>query len=77
MAPWPAWVSWLLLIAILLTLFFTWSLVGRLGSLRESLADAGIGRSRKPARNRKELEELYVKGAVSRDIYDRWKTRLS
>lgn len=74
--PWPAWVSWLMLIAVLLTLIIAWSVLNALAAVRYNLADAGVGRARMPARSRKELEDRYVMGSVDREVYERWKDRL-
>lgn len=73
---WPAWFSWILFFSVVLTFIIVWRLAGNMAAVRNSLAEAGIGRAGKPARNRKELEERYVAGSISRDIYDRWKDRL-
>lgn len=72
-ATWPNWFSWLLAIAILLTLFFVWSLLGQVASLRRALNQAGMG----PFRSRKELEEAYAAGAVSREAYERLRGEFS
>lgn len=70
---WPSWVAWLLAIAILLTLFFVWGLVGQLSAMRQALGQGQGG----GIRSRKELEEAYVAGRISRDAYERLKARLS
>lgn len=74
--PWPNWVSWLLLISVVLTLVIAWMLSRSVGRVQHALADAGIGRTNTPARTRAELEEKYVRGTVDREVYDRWKHRL-
>lgn len=74
-AAWPAWVSWLLLIAILLILYFswmTWRGVGRASDRQALESKAG-----RPIRTRGDLEEAYTRGAISRDMYERWRERLT
>jgi hypothetical protein len=75
-APWPVWVSWVLFIAILLTLYIAWRLARNVAVVRWNLADAGIGRGMMPARSRKELEEKYTAGVITWEVYDRWRDRL-
>lgn len=74
---WPTWLAWILAIAILLTLFFVWGLAGQVAGIREMLRQAGIGQSGGSIRSRKELEDAYTAGAISRDAYERLKGRLS
>lgn len=73
---WPPWVSWLLLLAILITLYIVWQMARNVGAMRHALAETGAMRGRAPARNRQELEEKYTRGAIDREVYDRWKERL-
>lgn len=74
---WPTWVAWLLAIAILLTLFFVWGLTGQVAALRNAIRQAGGGANRGTIRSRKDLEEAYAAGSISRDAYERLKGRLS
>lgn len=71
---WPTWIAWLLAIAILITLFFVWSLTGQLAALRGALRSAGV--SGTGPRTRQELEAAYTAGAINRDAYERLKGRL-
>jgi uncharacterized membrane protein len=73
---WPAWLAWLLIIAILLTLILVWSLCWQVSALRGALQRAGMGQSGGAIRSRKELEDAYTAGAISRDAYERMKGRL-
>lgn len=73
---WPTWVAWLFAIAVLLTLFMVWTLMGQVAALRAALAAAGTGQGQGP-RSRKELEEAYAAGSLSRDAYERLKGRYS
>lgn len=70
---WPAWVSWLMLVAVFLTFILVWMMMGSLAAVRRSLAD-------KPGeamfQNREELEKRFAVGAIDRDVYERWKARL-
>lgn len=73
---WPPWISWLLLFAVLVTLIFVWGLVRNVGAMRQALANVGMGPSGVPARSRQELEELYTRGSINREVYDQWKGRM-
>jgi uncharacterized membrane protein len=70
--PWPTWLSWLMLLTVVATLFIVWMLIGQLGAMRGALAQMTGGRPR----SRKELEEWYVAGKVNREMYDRWLDRV-
>lgn len=72
---WPTWMAWLLAIAILLTLFFVWSLIGQLTAMQATLRSAGMA-GNMGLRSRRELEEAYTAGAINRDAYERLKGRL-
>ncbi|MFZ5825206.1 MAG: hypothetical protein ACOY94_12835 [Bacillota bacterium] len=72
---WPTWIAWLLAIAILITLFFVWTLTGQVTALRGAMRSAGVGGNTSP-RTRKELEAAYTAGAINRDAYERLKGRL-
>lgn len=73
---WPTWLAWLLAIAIVLTLFFVWTVSAQVAATRNALRQAGIGNVAGSFRSRKELEQAYTAGAVSRDAYERLKGRL-
>jgi hypothetical protein len=76
MTPWPAWVSWILLLAVVVTLVMIWGMWNTIAAMQETLASAGLGMGGRSARNREELEDLFVKGIITRDIYERSKGRL-
>lgn len=60
----PAWLSWLMLLAII-WLFF------QVGMLQAEVAVKRAG-----IKNRHELEDAYVKGSIGRDDYERLKGSL-
>ena len=60
----PAWLSWLMLLAIILLFIQVWML------------QAQVAVARSGFKNRQDLEEAYAKGWVGRDEYERLKGRL-
>lgn len=75
--PWPNWVSWVLLIAVLLTLYLAWVLYQNVAMMKGALAGTGLMQgSGAPFRSRSELEEAYTRGSVNVEVYERWKGRL-
>lgn len=70
---WPAWLSWLMFVVFFLTFIFVWMTMQNVRVMRRAL----VGPLRPaPAKNRRELEERYVAGDITRDVYERWKGRL-
>lgn len=75
-ANWPAWITWLFFLATIATTIMVWLVFRQVGAVQLALASAGLAGGGRPAQSRKELEEKYVAGSITRDVYDRWKDRL-